>query len=102
MYLLIGYIIITSYILGFPLRALYLMTKRNFRSPSLQHKNKWSENFHDFLKSALQKDPRKRPSAAELLKVSFLYTVLNILVQLFQVCSMYVCMSIPMPKSVYM
>ncbi len=45
------------------------MTKRNFKGPGLQHKNKWSENFHDFLRYALQKDPKRRPTAAELLKV---------------------------------
>ena len=50
-------------------RALYLMTKRNFKPPTLQHKNKWSENFHDFLRFALQKDPKRRPTAIELLKV---------------------------------
>ena len=47
------------------------MTKRNFKPPTLTNKNKWSENFHDFLRAALQKDPRRRPSAAELLRVSF-------------------------------
>ena len=45
------------------------MTKRNFKSPGLQHKNKWSENFHDFLRNALQKEPKRRPTAQELLKV---------------------------------
>lgn len=45
------------------------MTKRNFKPPGLQHRNKWSENFHEFLKYSLQKEPRKRPTAAELLKV---------------------------------
>ena len=45
------------------------MTKRNFKSPGLQHKNKWSDNFHEFLRYALQKEPKKRPSAQELLKV---------------------------------
>ncbi|XP_064394786.1 mitogen-activated protein kinase kinase kinase kinase 5-like [Halichondria panicea] len=54
-----------------PMRALYLMTKRNFRSPGLQHKNKWSDNFHDFLRNALQKEPRRRPTATELLKHEF-------------------------------
>lgn len=29
-----------------------------------------SENFHDFLRVALQKDPLKRPPAAKLLKVT--------------------------------
>ena len=45
------------------------MTKRNFKSPGLQHKNKWSDNFHEFLRNALLKEPRKRPTAQELLKV---------------------------------
>ena len=45
------------------------MTKRNFKSHCLQHKNKWSENFHDFLRNALQKEPKRRPTAQELLKV---------------------------------
>lgn len=47
------------------------MTKRNFRPPTLQHRNKWSNNFHDFLAQALQKDPRRRPTAHDLLKVWF-------------------------------
>ena len=46
-----------------------LMSKRNFRPPTLQDKKKWSEIFHDFLKRSLQKDPRKRFSAIKLLKV---------------------------------
>ena len=45
------------------------MTKRNFKPPGLTHKNKWSQNFHDFLTQALQKEPRKRPTAHDLLKV---------------------------------
>ena len=45
------------------------MTKRNFRVPTLQHKNKWSNNFHEFLGQALQKEPRRRQTAHELLKV---------------------------------
>lgn len=47
------------------------MTKRNFKPPGLQHRNKWSENFHEFLKFALQKEPKRRPTAAELLKVGY-------------------------------
>ena len=38
--------------------------------PILAPTGKWSENFHDFLRSALQKEPRKRPSASDLLRVS--------------------------------
>ena len=51
-------------------RALQLLTKRNFQPPGLQHKNKWSNNFHDFVASALKKDPPRRPAARDLLKVS--------------------------------
>ena len=50
-------------------RVVYLITKRNFKPPGLQHRKRWSENFHEFLKFALQKEPKKRPVAAELLKV---------------------------------
>ena len=49
------------------------MIKRDFKPPGLQYRNKWSENFHEFLKFALQKEPRKRPTAAELLKVEYNY-----------------------------
>ena len=56
-----------------PMRALFLMTKRNFKPPTLQNKNKWSENFHEFLRNALQKDPKKRLPASELLKDPFVY-----------------------------
>lgn len=51
------------------------MTKKNFKPPTLQHKNKWSPNFHDFLVQALKKDPRSRPTAHELLKVLTLLAI---------------------------
>uniref|UniRef100_A0A1X7UZT5 non-specific serine/threonine protein kinase n=1 Tax=Amphimedon queenslandica TaxID=400682 RepID=A0A1X7UZT5_AMPQE len=63
--------------LGSYLRALYLMTKRNFRPPTLQHKNKWSNNFHDFLSQALKKDPKIRPNADDLLKHEFVHRDLS-------------------------
>lgn len=36
-------------------------------APTLPNPEKWSPQFHEFLASCLQKDPNKRPSAAELL-----------------------------------
>ena len=54
-----------------PMRALFLMTKRTFKSPALTHKGRWSEQFHDFLRNALQKEPKRRPTADDLLKHPF-------------------------------
>ena len=34
-----------------------------------------SEDFHDFLRVALQKDPRKRPPATKLLKVTLSHMI---------------------------
>ena len=53
------------------------MTKRNFKPPTLQNKNKWSENFHEFLRNALQKDPKKRLPASELLKVGVAFSCIR-------------------------
>jgi hypothetical protein len=60
------------------------MTKRNFKPPGLQHRNKWSETFHEFLKFALQKEPRNRPVAAELLKVKYNYYWGSVVVDMLQ------------------
>ncbi|XP_065845182.1 mitogen-activated protein kinase kinase kinase kinase 5-like [Oscarella lobularis] len=54
-----------------PMRALYLMTKRDFRAPTLTRKGKWSKEFHEFLRLSLVKDPRKRPSAKEMCQYIF-------------------------------
>ncbi|XP_019850848.1 PREDICTED: mitogen-activated protein kinase kinase kinase kinase 5-like [Amphimedon queenslandica] len=54
-----------------PFRALQLLTKRAFQPPGLQHKNKWSNNFHDFISHCLKKDTSKRPTARDLLKDDF-------------------------------
>ncbi|XP_054459792.1 mitogen-activated protein kinase kinase kinase kinase 3-like [Anoplopoma fimbria] len=54
-----------------PMRALLLMTKSNFQPPKLKDKVKWTGNFHQFVKVALTKNPRKRPTADKLLQQPF-------------------------------
>ncbi|XP_067900656.1 mitogen-activated protein kinase kinase kinase kinase 3 isoform X4 [Heterodontus francisci] len=54
-----------------PMRALFLMTKSNFQPPKLKDKMKWSNNFHHFVKLALTKNPKKRPTAEKLLQHPF-------------------------------
>uniref|UniRef100_A0A3Q3G4D4 Mitogen-activated protein kinase kinase kinase kinase n=1 Tax=Labrus bergylta TaxID=56723 RepID=A0A3Q3G4D4_9LABR len=52
-----------------PMRALMLMSKSSFQPPRLKDKTKWSAGFQSFVKMALIKNPRKRPSAETLLQV---------------------------------
>ena len=52
-----------------PMRALFLMSKSGFKPPQLKDKNKWSSTFHSFLKVALTKNPKKRPTADRLSQV---------------------------------
>ncbi|XP_064173913.1 mitogen-activated protein kinase kinase kinase kinase 3-like isoform X8 [Anguilla rostrata] len=54
-----------------PMRALFLMTKSNFQPPKLKDKLKWTNNFHHFVKVALTKNPKKRPSTEKLLQHPF-------------------------------
>ncbi|XP_056902904.1 mitogen-activated protein kinase kinase kinase kinase 3-like isoform X6 [Takifugu flavidus] len=54
-----------------PMRALFLMTKSNFQPPKLKDKLKWTNNFHHFVKLALTKNPKKRPTAEKLLQHPF-------------------------------
>uniref|UniRef100_A0AAQ5X1L3 non-specific serine/threonine protein kinase n=1 Tax=Amphiprion ocellaris TaxID=80972 RepID=A0AAQ5X1L3_AMPOC len=56
-----------------PMRALFLMTKSNFQPPKLKDKLKWTNNFHHFVKLALTKNPKKRPTAEKLLQSDSLY-----------------------------
>uniref|UniRef100_A0A670KFU3 non-specific serine/threonine protein kinase n=1 Tax=Podarcis muralis TaxID=64176 RepID=A0A670KFU3_PODMU len=56
-----------------PMRALFLMTKSNFQSPKLKDKMKWSNSFHHFVKMALTKNPKKRPTAEKLLQPKSIY-----------------------------
>ncbi|XP_063158103.1 mitogen-activated protein kinase kinase kinase kinase 3 isoform X5 [Candoia aspera] len=55
-----------------PMRALFLMTKSNFQPPKLKDKTKWSNSFHHFVKMALTKNPKKRPTAEKLLQHPFI------------------------------
>lgn len=55
-----------------PMRALFLMSKSGFKPPTLKEKHKWSPTFHHFIKTALTKNPKKRPTAERLMTHSFL------------------------------
>lgn len=52
-----------------PMRALFLMSKSGFKPPTLKDRDKWSPTFHNFVKIALTKNPKKRPTAEKLLQV---------------------------------
>lgn len=54
-----------------PMRALFLMSKSSFKPPALKDKDKWSPTFHSFIKTALTKNPKKRPTAEKLLSHPF-------------------------------
>ena len=47
------------------------MSKSGYKPPTLKSKEKWSPVFHDFVKIALTKNPKKRPSAERLLTHAF-------------------------------
>ncbi|KAF9974074.1 signal transducing kinase of the PAK, partial [Actinomortierella ambigua] len=53
-----------------PLRALYLIATNG--TPQLQHPEKVSPDFKDFLDKCLEVDPEKRPTATELLRHPFI------------------------------
>ena len=50
------------------MRALFQIPARD--PPTLEKKERWSAGFHDFIATCLEKNPKKRPSATELLQVS--------------------------------
>ncbi|XP_058838861.1 mitogen-activated protein kinase kinase kinase kinase 3 isoform X1 [Topomyia yanbarensis] len=61
-----------------PMRALFLMSKSGFKPPTLKDKDRWSPNFHSFLKVALTKNPKKRPTAERLLQHAFFQSEMSI------------------------
>lgn len=50
------------------MRVLYLMSKSNYKPPTLRDKVRWTSNFHDFVKQCLTRNPKKRPSPEKLLQ----------------------------------
>ena len=52
-----------------PMRALFLMSKSGFKPPQLRERGRWSAAMHAFVKVALTKNPKKRPTADRLLEV---------------------------------
>lgn len=61
-----------------PMRALFLMSKSSFKPPTLKDKEKWSFSFHSFIKIALTKNPKKRPTAEKLLSHPFVTTDMSV------------------------
>uniref|UniRef100_A0A8C4HPF9 Mitogen-activated protein kinase kinase kinase kinase n=1 Tax=Dicentrarchus labrax TaxID=13489 RepID=A0A8C4HPF9_DICLA len=72
-----------------PMRALMLMSKSNFQPPRLKDKTKWSAGFQSFVKMALIKNPRKRPSAETLLQHPFVTQLLtrNLVIELLDMAN---------------
>lgn len=60
-----------------PMRALFLMSKSGFKPPTLKDRDKWSPTFHNFVKVALTKNPKKRPTAEKLLQHAFFQGEMN-------------------------
>ncbi|XP_055594014.1 mitogen-activated protein kinase kinase kinase kinase 3 isoform X2 [Uranotaenia lowii] len=61
-----------------PMRALFLMSKSGFKPPTLKDKERWSANFQSFLKVALTKNPKKRPTAERLLQHAFFQSEMSV------------------------
>ncbi|XP_056155985.1 mitogen-activated protein kinase kinase kinase kinase 2 isoform X2 [Lampris incognitus] len=72
-----------------PMRALMLMSKSSFQPPRLKEKTKWSTGFQSFVKMALIKNPRKRPSAETLLQHPFVTQLLtrNLVIELLDMAN---------------
>ncbi|XP_008326087.1 mitogen-activated protein kinase kinase kinase kinase 2 isoform X3 [Cynoglossus semilaevis] len=72
-----------------PMRALMLMSKSNFQPPRLKDKSKWTAGFQSFVKMALIKNPRKRPSAETLLQHPFVTQLLtrNLIIELLDMAN---------------
>lgn len=60
-----------------PMRALFIMSKSGFKPPLLKDKTKWTQNFQNFVKVALTKQPKRRPTSDKLLEHPFLIGLLE-------------------------
>jgi len=54
-----------------PMRALFLMSKSGYKAPTLKDRNRWSPDFHNFVKVSLTKNPKRRPPAERMLHQPF-------------------------------
>ena len=50
-----------------PMRALFQIPARD--PPVLEKPDRWSPDFHDFIAKCLEKNPKKRPDATQMLEV---------------------------------
>lgn len=55
-----------------PFRAMFLIGDASKPPPHLTNPEKWTENFNNFLKRCLKKDPSERPTCLELLEDPFI------------------------------
>jgi len=55
-----------------PMRALFIIATGDQPPPTLSKKEKWSQNFHNFVAACLVKDPQNRPPASQLLSHPFI------------------------------
>lgn len=51
---------------------MFIIATGDHPPPTLNDKDKWSANFHDFIAQCLIKDPKDRPTAATLLNHPFI------------------------------
>eukprot|EP01126_Amoeba_proteus_P041450 TRINITY_DN4460_c0_g1_i4.p1 TRINITY_DN4460_c0_g1~~TRINITY_DN4460_c0_g1_i4.p1 ORF type:complete len:454 (-),score=122.63 TRINITY_DN4460_c0_g1_i4:53-1414(-) len=58
-----------------PMRVIFMIPTRP--SPTLTSPSKWSQNFNDFVNTALTKNPKDRPSASQLLRHPFIEQARN-------------------------
>ena len=59
-----------------PIKALFVIAHEP--PPELQEPEEWSEEFHDFLDGCLQKDPKLRKTASELLEHPFIQKAIDL------------------------
>jgi len=60
-----------------PLKAVYLLSMKGYKPPQLRVTSKWTPRFNAFIKVALTKNSKRRPSAEKLLTHQFLSGSMN-------------------------